>query len=368
MRAFLVAALVAIATTVAGCSTPVRPAAAGHYRVVGYIARFDRLEAFDADKIDTLIFAFAQLKDGQVVLDPEHAAQLQRVVALKARHPALSVVVSVGGWSVDGFSAAAATESSRRRFAESAARLVADHGADGLDVDWEYPGHSEGGVKSSPDDRANFTLLMKAARRSLDEAAGKRHYTLSIAAADGPFVDGIDIAAVNRELDWFNLMTYDFVNSMTPTTGHHSGLHASTQAGADARTTDRAVAQFRAAGVPAAKLLIGAAFYGREFGDVEPLHSGVYQPYKHYVGEHPWPELKKRYLAGAGFVRYWDAAAQAPYLWNATTHRYITYDDPESLAAKAAYVKANGLGGIMYWEQSHDSDNALLDAIWNGLR
>jgi chitinase len=155
---------------------------------------------------------------------------------------------------------------------------------------------------------------------------------------------------------------------MTPTTGHHSSLHASALATADARTTDKAVAQFRAAGVPAEKLLIGAAFYGREFGDVQPTHNGVYQPYKHYVGEHPWPELKHQYVDGNGFVRYWDAEAMAPYLWNADTHRFITYDDPASLAAKAAYVKANHLGGIMYWEQSHDTEGDLLDAIWNGLR
>jgi len=67
----------------------------------------------------------------------------------------------------------------------------------------------------------------------LDEAGtvhgrrADRAYTLSIAAADGPFVSGIDIAAVSPYVDWFNLMTYDFVNGMTPATGHHTGLDAS---------------------------------------------------------------------------------------------------------------------------------------------
>ncbi len=357
------------ALLLAACSTaPIQPTP--HYRVVGYIAHFDHLDKVEVAKIDTLIFAFAQLRDGKVVLDADRSANLRKLVALKQRQPKLGIVVSVGGWTFDGFSDAAATEASRRRFADSAAQLLAANDADGLDVDWEYPAHSEGGVKSSPDDRQNFTLLLQAIRQSLDTAgaAHDKHYTLSIAVADGPFVDGVDIAAVNRSLDWFNLMTYDFNNSMTPTTGHHTGLHASTLAPAEARTTDRAVAEFRAAGVAPDKLLIGAAFYGREFGDVQGDHNGLYQPYKLYVDGHPWPVLKRDFINRNGYVRYWDADAQAPYLWNATTRRFITYDDPQSLAAKAAFVKANHLGGIMYWEQSNDSDGDLTGAIWQGLR
>jgi chitinase len=49
-------------------------------------------------------------------------------------------------------------------------------------------------------------------------------------------------------------------------------------------------------------------------------------------------------------------------------HRFISYDDPESIAAKAAYVKAQRLGGIMYWEQSQDPTRELLDAVWRGLQ
>ena len=196
---------------------------------------------------------------------------------------------------------------------------------------------------------------------------GAGHYTLSIAAADGPFASGIDIAAVAPLLDWFNLMTYDFVNSMTPTTGHHTGLHPAASAPADARTADRAVRQFLAAGVAPRKLVIGAAFYGREFADVQAGGQGLYQPYGKYQGEHPWPQLKADYIGKQGYVRHWDADAQAPWLWNAQTRHFISYDDPQSIAAKAAYVKAQHLGGIMYWEQSLDPQGELLHAIRQGL-
>jgi chitinase len=120
--------------------------------------------------------------------------------------------------------------------------------------------------------------------------------------------------------------------------------------------------------VPAHKLLIGAAFYGREFADVQSAHDGLYQAYGHYQGEHPWPQLKADFINRNGYVRYWDTVAQAPYLWNAATHRFISYDDPQSIAAKADYVRSHHLGGIMYWEQAEDPQGELLDAVWQGLR
>jgi chitinase len=348
--------------------------ASPHYRVVGYAGGWNPVQDKDAGKISTLIYAFARLTDGRVMLDKTGEEHLRQLTALKAAHPALTVEISVGGWTVGGFSEAASTEAGRQAFADSAAQLVAMHDADGLDVDWEYPEHNESGIHSSPQDRANFTLLLKTLRASLDKAGaahgrvGANHYTLTIAAADGAFVSGIDIGAVAPYLDWFNMMTYDVVNSMTPTTGHHTGLHASKLAQADARTTDRAVQQFLAAGAPADKLVIGAAFYGREFADVKADDQGLYQHYGHYQGEHSWPQLKADFINRNGFVRYWDATAQAPWLWNAKTRHFISYDDPQSIAAKAAYVKAQHLGGIMYWEQSLDPSDELLDAMWQGLQ
>ncbi|TAN03304.1 MAG: hypothetical protein EPN40_00745 [Rhodanobacteraceae bacterium] len=42
----------------------------------------------------------------------------------------------------------------------------------------------------------------------------------------------------------------------------------------------------------------------------------------------------------------------APWLWNAQAHSFISYDDPDSTATKAAFVKADHLGGIMFCEWS----------------
>ena len=347
---------------------PCARAAPTHYRVVAYDTAHHPIPAADVDRIDTLIFAFARPVDGRVTLTPAGRALLGQRIALKAAHPRLKVMVSVGGWSVGGFSEAAMTAAGRQRFADSAAALLEQTHADGLDVDWEYPGHHESGIASGPQDREHFTALLRTLRTTLDRAGHGKHYLLTIAAADGPFVDGIDLAAVALSLDWFNLMTYDFCNAMTPTTCNHTGLHASALAPADARTLARAVRQFLAAGVPRAKLVPGVAFYGREFADVDPAHHGLFQKYGHFQGMLPWPRLKADYIGHNGYIRYWDAKADAPYLWNERTRRFITYDDPQSIAAKAAYVKAQHLGGLMYWEQGSDPSDELLHAVWQGLQ
>jgi chitinase len=370
-RRLIASLLLPLSLCAAGAS--IAQAAPSSYRIVGYAGDWNPVQTKDVGKIDTLIFAFAHPKGGKVVIDDHDLPHLHDLLALKKLNPRLKVDISVGGWTVGGFSEAASTAAGRQLFADSAAQLIASQHADGLDVDWEYPGHHESGIKSSPQDKANYTLLLKAIRASLDRVGaangrtGANHYTLSVAIADGPFVDQIDIAGINPYLDWFNMMTYDFVNADTPTTGHHTGLHPSKLIQGDGRTTDRAVQQFLAAGVAPNKLVIGAALYGREFADVKPDHDGLYQPFGHYQDAHNWPELKQDYINKQGYVRYWDADAQAPWLWNAQTHRFISYDDPQSIAAKMAYIKAQHLGGIMYWEQTLDPSDELLDDMWKGL-
>jgi chitinase len=343
------------------------------YRIVGYVGAHGADDRWDPGKVDTLIFSFAHVADGEVVLDAKAQSRLREVIALKTGRPQLRVSISVGGWGAGGFSEAAASTEGRRRFARSAAALLRAEHADGLDVDWEYPGHHESGIASSEHDRENFTALLAETRVALDEASKLERrsdadrYRLSIAAADAEFADHIDIAAVAAKIDWFNLMTYDFVNAMTPTTGHHSGLYASALTPATARTAERAVKQFLAAGVAPGKLFLGAAFYGREFDGVDPAHDGLYQRFDHFTGYRGWKQLKQDYIGKNGYERRWDADARAPFLWNKSTRHFVSYEDAQSLDAKIAFVRSNRLGGVMYWDQGSDPEGELLQLLWRGL-
>ena len=348
------------------------PPRANDYRLIGYVAGWEEFPRIDAGKLTAINYAFAHIANGVVVLDQSGATDfLARLCALKKRNPALRVLVSIGGWGADGFSDAALSETSRAKFAQSAADLIARHALDGIDLDWEYPGLPGPGIVHRDEDRGNFTLLLQALRRRLDALATERggsRYLITAALADSEFVAHIELDRIHEYLDWINLMTYDFHNSLTPTTGHHAALSVSATAGAGERSVERAVGQFLAAGVPARKLIVGVPFYGRAFADVRAENRGLDQPYGRYDKDYPWPRLKNEFIDRNGFVRHWDDVAKVPYLWNAQTRSFISYDDPQSLALKAAFVKSRQLGGMMYWEQSQDPDGELFDALARGLQ
>jgi chitinase len=244
-----------------------------------------------------------------------------------------------------------------------------DFSLDGIDIDWEYPGLGVAGIKYRPEDKQNFTLLLQVLRETLDagKRAGRDRYLLTIAAADREYVENIELNRIAPYLDWINLMSYDFFNSLTPTTGHHAGLYRAEHALPRDRNTDSAVSQYLAAGVAPEKILLGAAFYGRGFAGVTALNNGVNQSYEHFEGEHSYADLVEHFINKDGFVRYWDKRAQAPYLWNSTSRVFISYDDPQSIALKARYVLQHRLGGVMFWELSQDHNDELLDVIDRGL-
>jgi chitinase len=67
-----------------------------------------------------------------------------------------------------------------------------------------------------------------------------------------------------------------------------------------------------------------------------------------------------------GYTHYWHDGDQAPWLYSPSAGVFISYDDRESLARKADYVREWWLGGVMFWELSAD-DGSLLEALDSGL-
>jgi chitinase len=130
---------------------------------------------------------------------------------------------------------------------------------------------------------------------------------------------------------------------------------------------DASIRAFLDGGVPANKLLVGVPFYARVYGNVPNVNRGLFQsagaaPAGWKEADGNWDVLARTRLKDPRFVRYWDAKARVPYLFDATAGTWITYDDPESVAAKARYVRERRLGGVVIWQIGAD-DGALLGAI-----
>ncbi len=59
--------------------------------------------------------------------------------------------------------------------------------------------------------------------------------------------------------------------------------------------------------------------------------------------------------AGVGWYHGYDEIAETPYLWNPTEGIFLTYENEQSLRARADYVNQKGLGGVIIWEISGDN-------------
>ncbi len=336
--------------------------------IIGYVQdkALTSITPDDARKLTHINIAFGHIASGKVSV--AHTRNLCHIEVLRTYNPSLKILLSVGGWSAGGFSEAASSDDTRRVLARSAVSVIKDYQLDGIDLDWEYPCYSVAGIESRPEDRDNFTLLLRELRAHLDqmERADNRRYFLSIAAgADQYYIDGTRMDQVQQYLDWVQLMTYDMRGGFQTLTGHHTNLYTPT--GDLFRVSvDSSVRMFCAAGVPKHKLVIGAAFYSRMWKDVPNRNHGLFQNSSGAGGYGPgYSDLVENYLGKNGYRRYWDEEAKAPFLFDGSN--FITYDDEESIAAKCKYVKENDLAGIMFWEYSCDASHTLLDSIHRSM-
>lgn len=342
--------------------------------VIGYAGGYRGLlntDTIDAAKLTHINYAFVNLKHNRAVLEKEKTdtVNLRKLAALKARNPQLQILISIGGWSwSENFSDAVLTDTARRAFAHSAVDIIRRFGLDGVDIDWEYPGRpGEDGNVYRPEDKQNFTLMFQALRQSLDtleQATGKHKLLTTATGGFADFLHTTEMDKAQQYLDYVNLMTYDFYNGKIA--GHHTNLYTS-DLYPSSHSTDKAVQAYLAAGVPAGKLVVGIAFYGRTYqltpgAQKGPGDSVVSQQYgKGYTF------IKDSLTNQKGFTYYRDKKAKAPYLFNAATHQFMTYDDEWSVKEKCRYVKQHQLAGVMFWEYDSDLKRNLLEAIHKHL-
>lgn len=332
-----------------------------HY-ILGYV--MDRslsgVTEADAGCLTHMNLAFGLVKDG--LLNMSMLPHIGLVDRFRRWAPDLRIVLSVGGWGAGGFSDMAMTGAGRRAFAVSCREAVERYGLDGIDIDWEYPCSDAAGIDADPRDRENFTLLLRALREQLGPER-----ILSIAAgASEDFISWTEMDKVAQIVDYVQLMTYDMRGGEGPCqAGHHAALGAS--AGDGSRRNTRAVTEmFHAAGVPYKKLVIGAAFYSRVFPVPSGQERGLLQPALSGGFGPNYGQLTERYRREHGYAEYWDPYAEASWLWNG--REFLSYESPEAIRRKCAFVRDNGLRGIMYWEHGADPTRTLLDAIWEQLR
>ncbi len=324
--------------------------------------------------------------NGEIVLgDPEaDLPNFTEFAAIKAANPELKLVLSVGGWSwSDNFSNMAATEQTRLAFAGSVVEFIREFGLDGIDIDWEYPVEAgEEGNSNSPDDKYNFTLLMKSLRETLDAAGAEdgRYYLLTIASSQSDsFIENADLANSIQYLDFVSVMTYDYSGSWDPLAHHNSPLYSDpNHPGSNAvrHNVNGSILANLNAGIPGYKLNVGIPFYGKGWLNVpdggqygisqgRDLGGDIFGTWENFSFD--YHDLEENYTDKNGFERHWNEYSKVPYLYNRETGDFITYNDRQSMLYTASLVRSLDLGGVMSWELQGDRTMTLSNQLVHDL-
>jgi GH18 family chitinase/predicted carbohydrate-binding protein with CBM5 and CBM33 domain len=381
------------------------PKIVGYFVEWGIYGRNYNVTDIPADKLNVINYAFADISPaGEVVIYDRWAAvekafpgdsweQMPRgnynqLRKLKEKHPHLVTMISVGGWTLSGrFSDVALTAESREKFARSAVAFILEHGFDGVDIDWEYP--VGGGLESNkvrPEDKRNYTLLLRELRRQLDARGvldGRKYY-LSIASPGGDDkIRNLEPVGIAEACDWVNIMTYDFAGGWDKKTGHQAAMFSPDGRGATNPSTlwtvDGAVRQFLDAGVDPKKLVVGVPFYGRGWIGVPATNSGIGQlstglPSGSYeAGIYDYKDLVAMTQAQPEvYPVFEDSKAEATFLYAPSANGlWVSFDDTQIVQRKVDYIKDLGLGGAMFWELSGDTTDpstSLLEVLYQGLK
>lgn len=288
----------------------------------------------------------------------------QQLAELKRQYPKLKVILSIQT-SAAAFSEAAQPEN-RKAFVTSCMNMFIKGNFDssvkpmpglfdGIDIDWEYPVAS---------DAQNLVALFQEFRRQF--AAVRPNLILTMASPAGSWAyDPIPLAAVAKELTFFNLMTYDYNGPWQNTTGPVAPMRESPlDPIPDDYTIERTLKGYFAAGVPPSKIVLGVPFYGYGWEDVPDVNQGQFQPgtpvdqggdaYSYIVTLMPV------------YKQYRDPKTDVVWLFNG--NEYWTYDDPETIHVKMDYALRKQLLGAMIWSLDNDTpDGQLMNAVYDGL-
>jgi chitinase len=374
------------------------------YRVAGYFPQWGIYDASpyyvknivtsgSASSLTHVIYAFATITNNQCAsADPnadyqavftgadsvsgeadsggagELAGNFNQLKELKAAYPSLKVLVSIGGGGLDpSIFSNAVTPANLKAFVTSCVNMyikgnfaagIAQPGIfDGIDIDWEFP--------ASAADQANFIAMLQEFRTQL--SAINPSLELSNASPAGSWAwQYMDLPDAQKSVDFFNVMTYDYDGPWNNATGFVAPLY---QAKLDPDAGNNADATIQAyitqLGISPAKMNFGMPFYAYDWTGAATADNGLFEP-----GTADQNSYGYNYAATlAGYQTYRDSTTQAPWLFNAATGTFWTYDDQTSLAFKTDYAVKNQLGGIMFWELSGDTASGdELKAITTELK
>ncbi|KAH8692178.1 glycoside hydrolase family 18 protein [Talaromyces proteolyticus] len=236
---------------------------------------------------------------------------------------------------------------------------------DGVDIDWEYPGAPDipGIPPGLASDAPNYLAFLKKLRAKLP--SGK---TMSIAApASYWYLKAFPIAEMAKELDYIVYMTYDLhgqwdYNNKWSQDGCETGNCLRSHV--NLTETVYSLSMITKAGVPANKVIVGVASYGRSFGMSDPAscQQSIFNPKCTFTGPNSGADpgvctVTPGYISNAEIeqlqwinesVTYkFDPGSDSDMLFNGTT--WIGYMTDTTKSTRTEFYKGLNFGGTIEW-------------------
>uniref|UniRef100_A0A1B0D0G0 chitinase n=1 Tax=Phlebotomus papatasi TaxID=29031 RepID=A0A1B0D0G0_PHLPP len=293
-----------------------------------------------------------------------------KFTGLKTYNKNLKCILAIGGWNEASsrFSPMVASPERRQQFVRNTIKFLRQNHFDGLDLDWEYPAFRDGG---KPRDRENYAQFVQELREEFDRESKKTGrtrllLTMAVPAGTEYIEKGYDIPKLNKYLDWFNLLTYDYHSAFEPAVNHHSpllSLQEDDEYNFEAELNiDYTIKFYLNQGADRDKLVVGIPTYGRTYTLFNPDATDIGSP-SDGPGAQGDATREKGYLSYYEICQMikddpeWtvvqpDPKAMGPYAFKG--NQWVGYDDEAIARRKAEYVAANGLGGIMFWSIDND--------------
>ncbi|OBZ68201.1 Endochitinase B [Grifola frondosa] len=316
------------------------------------------------ENLTHILYAFANLRQdtGEVFLSDKWADQdvhypgdswndsgnnlygnFKSIYKLKKQNRHLKVILSIGGWTYStSFHPIVVSPALRTKFVATSIRLLEDYGLDGLDIDYEYPKNDE--------QARGYTQLLKELREGLDAHAARKgidyKFLLTIAAPCGPDnYKKLLVREMDRYLDFWNMMAYDFSGSWDQIANHQANVFGGPISASES------IHWYIAQGVPRHKIVMGIPLYGRSFMNTE----GPGTPF-HDIGAGSWERgvYDYRALPLPDSYIFRDESALASWSYNYQTKEMVSYDTEDVGRWKGEWIKREGLRGSMFWELSGD--------------
>ncbi len=279
----------------------------------------------------------------------------------------VKLMASLGGWSMSKhFHEMAADPAKKARFLDDCEKLI-NMGFDGIDIDWEYPGPSDGmNFTGTQEDYHNYTLLMKDIRERIGD---DKLITAAFSAAPAKLAD-FEWTELDKYMDYYNMMTYDLGGGWSTVAEHNSPLYGA----ASWDNTFKYLTQ--TLNVKSDKINMGVAFYGRgvETNSTADLGAATKKSQKafsvdgtlssaadftNWKGFEGAPNYAYLLDNSADWEYRWDSTAQVPYKLKEGDDDngfFLSYDNEQSIDLKAEYVNDNNAGGVIIWQVFGDWD------------